>query len=63
MLEFASGRFMNQGVASNSDFTRPELGYAMRDIAVGEGLTCDYRELDPSFTMPPGRNFAAEAKV
>lgn len=59
VLEFDNGRFMNHSATPNTDFTRPEIGYAIRDIAIGEELTCDYREFDPSFTMQPGRSFVA----
>ena len=57
VLEFDNGRFMNHSPAPNTDFTRPEVGYAIRDIAAGEELTCDYGEFDPSFVMQPGRSF------
>lgn len=57
VLEFDNGRFMNHSPAPNTDFTRPEIGYAIRDIAAGEELTCDYSEFDPSFIMQPGRSF------
>lgn len=57
VLEFDNGRFMNHSSQPNTDFTRPDVGYAIRDIAAGEELTCDYNEFDPSFTMQPGRSF------
>ena len=63
VLEFDNGRFMNHSVTPNTDFTRPEVGYAIRDIAAGEELTCDYREFDPSFTMQPGRSFVGVAEA
>lgn len=65
VLEFDNGRFMNHSAAPNTDFTRPDVGYAIRDIAAGEELTCDYSEFDPSFTMQPGRSFvgAGEAEL
>lgn len=59
VLEFDNGRFMNHSGTPNTDFTRPEVGYAIRAIAAGEELTCDYSEFDPSFAMQPGRNFVA----
>ena len=59
VLEFDNGRFMNHSTTPNTDFTRPEVGYAIRDIAAGEELTCDYGEFDPTFVMQPGRNFVA----
>ena len=62
VLEFDNGRFMNHSPSPNTDFTRPDVGYATRDIAAGEELTCDYREFDPSFTMQPGRSFLTTAE-
>ena len=43
-LDADEGRFMNHTEAPNLDFSAPDVGYALRDIAVGEELTCDYRE-------------------
>ena len=59
VLEFDHGRFMNHAGAPNTDFTDPETGWAIRDIAAGEELTCNYAEFDPAFVMQPGRRFAA----
>ena len=61
VLEFDNGRFMNHSDTPNTDFTTPELGWAIRDIAAGEELTCNYAEFDPGFAMQPGRMFAAAA--
>ena len=63
VLEFDNGRFMNHSDAPNTDFTHPEFGKAIRDIAENEELTCNYAECDPSFTMQPGRNFLAVAQT
>jgi SET domain-containing protein len=57
VLEFDNGRFMNHSDAPNTDFTDPRMGWALRDIAAGEELTCNYTEFDPGFVMQPGRNF------
>ena len=43
-LDADEGRFMNHSDTPNLDFTAPDVGYALRDIAAGEELTCDYRE-------------------
>jgi len=59
VLEFDNGRFMNHSARPNTDFTDPETGWAIRDIAKGEEITCDYGEFDPTFVMQPGRNFIA----
>ena len=59
VLEFDNGRFMNHSDAPNTDFTDPDTGWAIRDIAAGEEITCDYREFDPTFIIQPGRIFVA----
>lgn len=58
VVEFDNGRFMNHSDAPNTDFTDPNMGWAIRDIAAGEELTCNYSEFDPGFVMLPGRSFA-----
>jgi uncharacterized protein len=63
VLEFDNGRFMNHDPQPNTDFTSPETGWAIRDIAAGEEITCDYAEFDPSFAMQPGRRFIAAGEV
>lgn len=49
VLELDNGRFMNHSEQPNTDFTRFDAGYAIRDIAAGEEITCNYYEFDPSF--------------
>jgi SET domain-containing protein len=61
VLEFDNGRFMNHSDAPNTDFTDPDTGWAIRDIAAGEEITCNYRDFDPSFVMQPGRVFVGVA--
>jgi SET domain-containing protein len=55
VLELDNGRFMNHSLEPNTDFTRFDAGYAIRDIAPGEEITCNYFEFDPSFQgfFPP----------
>ncbi len=48
-MELDNGRFMNHSEAPNSDFTRPEGGYALRDIQPGEEITCNYYDFDRTF--------------
>jgi len=60
VLEFDNGRFMNHTDTPNTDFTKPDIAWAIRDIAEGEEITCNYAEFDPSFVMLPGRNFIEE---
>ena len=58
VVEVDNGRFMNHSNAPNTNFTDPDTGWAIRDIAAGEEITCDYAEFDPGFVMQPGRQFA-----
>ncbi len=60
VLEYDNGRFMNHSDQPNTDFRNPDVAWAVRDIAAGEELTCNYAEFDPSFTMLPGRQFTAQ---
>ena len=63
VLEFDNGRFMNHDPSPNTDFTSPEVGWAIRDIAQGEEITCDYGEFAPNFAMQPGRRFVTAAAL
>ena len=64
VVEYDNGRFMNHSEEPNTDFTDPMMGYATRNIAAGEEITCNYRDFDPAFVMQPGRMFApAEAAM
>jgi SET domain-containing protein len=60
VVEFDNGRFMNHAEEPNTDFTDPNIGWAIRDIAAGDEITCDYREFDPSFVIQPGRRFLTQ---
>lgn len=53
VLEFDHGRFMNHQEQPNTDFLEVVKGYALRDIAAGEELTCNYSEFDPGFVLLP----------
>lgn len=57
VLESDNGRFMNHSDSPNAQFTDPAIGWAIRDIAEGEEITCNYAEFEPDFSMLPGRNF------
>jgi SET domain-containing protein len=61
IVELDNGRFMNHSTAPNTDFSSPHTGVALRDIAAGEELTCDYSEFAPGFEILPGRWFSAPA--
>lgn len=49
VLEVDNGRFMNHSETPNTNFTHPEVGWAIRDICEGEEITCNYAEFDRSF--------------
>lgn len=59
VVELDNGRFMNHSPAPNTRFDNPDAGFALRAIAAGEELTCDYSEFDPGFEILPGRLFDA----
>ena len=44
VLDADEGRFMNHSESPNTDFSDGEVGIALRDIAAGEELTCDYAQ-------------------
>jgi SET domain-containing protein len=49
VLELDNGRFMNHSDAPNTNFEEFYAGYATRDVAAGEELTCNYFEFDINF--------------
>lgn len=53
VYEVDNGRFMNHADAPNTDFSEPSGGTALRDIAAGEELTCDYGEFYGEFELLP----------
>lgn len=57
VVETDNGRFMNHSELPNTDFTRPDRGFAIVDILAGTEIVCDYGEFEPGFAMQPGRNF------
>lgn len=60
IVELDNGRFMNHNANQpNTRFDDPDAGFALRDIALGEELTCNYSEFDPAFEIMPGRQFLA----
>ena len=59
VLELDNGRFMNHSDQPNTEFTDPHIGWAIRDIAEGEEITCNYAEFEPGFEILPGRFFVA----
>jgi len=64
VLDADEGRFMNHSETPNLDFRGPASGFALRDIAAGEELTCDYREFVPGeLVMQPPRHRLAAVPV
>lgn len=53
MLDGDHGRFMNHSDAPNSDYAEGVAGYALRDIAEGEEITCDYGQFYASHDFLP----------
>lgn len=51
VYEADNGRFMNHSETPNTDFSRLGEGTALRDIAAGEEITCDYREFYEGFEL------------
>lgn len=49
VLDGDNGRFYNHSEDPNCDFKQPMFGIAIRDIAKGEELTCNYNDFDPGF--------------
>lgn len=54
VLELDNGRFMNHSASPNTRFDAPDGGYAIRDIAAGEELTCSYGDFLTAFEAPEG---------
>lgn len=53
VYETDNGRFMNHTHEPNLDFSGPNA-VALRDIAAGEELTCNYADFYPAFELMPG---------
>jgi hypothetical protein len=53
LLDTDNGRHMNHSPDPNTDFRDPYEGYAIRDIAPGEEILCDYAQFEPGFQMLP----------
>ncbi|MCC5996923.1 MAG: SET domain-containing protein [Oceanicaulis sp.] len=53
VLDADNGRHMNHSSHPNTNFADAVFGYAIRDIAAGEEITCNYAEFEPGFVMLP----------
>jgi SET domain-containing protein len=52
ILDGDHGRFMNHSDTPNTDFKEiGSYGYAIKDIAEGEEITCNYNEFAPGFVL------------
>lgn len=51
VLDADNGRHMNHSESPNTDFRDAIIGRAIRDIAPGEEITCNYAEFEPGFVM------------
>ena len=54
VYESDNGRFMNHTSTPNLDFSDHGGARALRDIAAGEELTCNYADFFPEFELMPG---------
>ena len=54
VYETDNGRFMNHIEKPNLDFSEEGGAKALRDIAPGEELTCNYADFFPAFELMPG---------
>ncbi len=61
VFEVDNSRFMNHSSQGNADFSNFAAGVALRDIAAGEELTCDYNSFFSQYELlPPELQRAAE---
>ncbi|XBQ15019.1 MAG: SET domain-containing protein [Oceanicaulis sp.] len=51
VLDADNGRHMNHSLDPNTDFSDAVYGRAIKDIAPGEEITCNYAEFEPNFVM------------
>jgi SET domain-containing protein len=53
VLDADNGRHMNHSTDPNTNFSHSTYGFAIRDIEIGEEITCNYAEFEPGFEMLP----------
>lgn len=53
VYEVDNSRFMNHSLDPNTDYSDFAAGIALRDIAAGEELTCDYNTFFRQFELLP----------
>lgn len=59
VYEVDNGRFMNHSATPNSDFSDLGGARAIRDIAAGEEITCNYGDFHDSYELLPSPDAAA----
>ncbi|HBS33158.1 MAG TPA: SET domain-containing protein-lysine N-methyltransferase [Parvularcula sp.] len=60
VYEVDNSRFMNHSSSPNTDFSDFAVGVALRDIAAGDELTCDYNSFFAQYELlPPELELAA----
>lgn len=59
VLEADEARHMNHAEQPNTDFSRGDVAFALRDIAAGEELTCNYRDFLDALYLFPARHEVA----
>jgi SET domain-containing protein len=60
VYEVDNSRFMNHSEMPNTDYSDFAAGFALRDIAAGEELTCNYNDFFRQFELlPPELSIAA----
>lgn len=63
VYEVDNARFMNHSAAPNTEFSNFAAGSALRDIAAGEELTCDYNTFFSQYELlPPDLQPAAKGR-
>ncbi|MEQ8435617.1 MAG: SET domain-containing protein [Oceanicaulis sp.] len=69
VLDADNGRHMNHSLDPNTNFADAVYGRAIKDIAPGEEIICNYAEFEPNFVMlqsmvdthaRPAQSYAAE---
>jgi hypothetical protein len=53
VYEVDNSRFMNHSASPNTDFSDFAAGVALREIAAGEELTCDYNSFFAQYELLP----------
>lgn len=63
VYEVDNSRFMNHSLDPNTDYSNFEAGVALRDIAAGEELTCNYTSFFTEYELLPPELELKKAKI